>query len=85
MAIFVQDRSVLSGIPRATIEQWLTEAQTAYMQLMVGQRVVTVSYEGKSTTFEAANITKLQEWIALLQQALGINRGRRAMRFIYAR
>lgn len=75
-----QNRTILSGIPSSTLQQWLTEAQFAYKQLVTGRREVTVSYEGKSTTFTNANKSDLQEWIDLLQRALGINKGRRAIR-----
>jgi gpW len=78
--MFNQNKSILSGVPSSTLQQWLTEAQNAYKELVLGRRAVTVSYDGKSTTFTAGNKADLQEWIDLLQRALGINKGRRALR-----
>jgi gpW len=78
--MFNLNKSILSGIPSSTLLQWLTEAQNAYKELILGRRAVTVSYDGKSTTFTAGNKSDLQEWIDLLQRALGINKGRRALR-----
>jgi hypothetical protein len=78
--MFDQNKSILSGIPSSTLLQWLTEAQNAYRELVTGRRPVTVSYDGKSTTFSVSQKADLQEWIDLLQRALGVNKGRRPLR-----
>ena len=83
MARFNQNNTVLAGIPIGTIRQYLTDAQAAYAQLLTGQRPVTVSYEGKSVTYNMASVQNLEAWIELLQRALGYNRGRRALRPYY--
>ena len=81
--MFNPNATILSGQPRATLQQWLSDAQAAYAQLATGGRVVTVSYDGKSVTYTAAEKGALTQWIGLLQRQLGINRGRRALTPIY--
>lgn len=78
--MFNPNNTILSGQPRATLQQWLTQAQNAYAQLVTGAKVVSVSYDGKSAQYTAANQADLVQWIGLLQRQLGINRGRRALR-----
>ena len=80
MARFDINNTILAGIPLGTIQTYLTQAQAAYAQLITGQRPVTVSYEGKSVTYNMASVQNLEAWIELLQRALGYNRGRRALR-----
>jgi hypothetical protein len=58
----------------------LSEAQAAYAQLITGGKPVSVSYDGKSVTYTAAEQAGLVQWIGLLQRQLGINHGRRALR-----
>ena len=78
--MFDRNQTMLAGVPKATLQQWLSDAQAAYAALVTGGKPVTVSYEGKSVTYTAAEKGALQEWIELLQRQLGINRGRRALR-----
>lgn len=73
----------LIGVPTATLQQWLSEAQAAYHQLLTGGRAQVVTYgqgDGqKSVTYNRANAGQLLAWIQMLQQALGIGCGRRAI------
>lgn len=78
--IFNPNNTILSGQPRAALLQQLADAQAAYAQLVTGGKPVTVSYDGKSVSYTAANQADLVQWIGLLQRQLGINRGRRALR-----
>lgn len=78
--MFDPNNTILAGQPSATLQVWLTQAQTAYMQLVTEGRPVTVSYDGKSVTYERSNDAALQNWIGLLQRQLGMNVGRRALR-----
>lgn len=71
--------TILVGVPKATLEQWLTNAQNAMQALMLGQKVVTASYGDKSVTYTAAEIQYLTQWIHLLQRQLGIVRPRRSI------
>ena len=83
MVRFNPNNTILSGQPPATLQQWLSDAQSAYALLVTGGKPVTVSYDGKSVQYTAANQADLVQWIGLLQRQLGVNRGRRALRPFY--
>lgn len=72
--------SIFAGLSRTTMQAMLTEAQTAYRQLMIGGKPVSVSYDGKAVTYTAADKANLVQYIEELQVALGYNKGRRALR-----
>ena len=80
---FNPNQSMLAGIPTATLQNWLKEAQWAYRDYMLGRRPIAVSYEGKATSFKPSTPEELQNWISLLQMQLGIIGGRRALRPIF--
>src|ERR1700724_2253975 len=61
--------TVLTGLPVATVQAWLTAAQTALQALMTGQKVVTASYGDKSVSYTPADMGALVQWIHLLQRA----------------
>lgn len=77
---FNQNNTILSGLSRASLQQMLTDAQSAYALLLTGGKPVSVSYDGKAVTYTAANQADLVQWIGLIQRSLGVNRGRRALR-----
>jgi hypothetical protein len=72
--------TILGGLPVATLQRWLTEAQCAYAELVMGRKSVSVSYDGKAVTYTAASRGDLENFIGLLQKQLGQNKGRRALR-----
>lgn len=78
--MFNQNNTILSGLSRATLQQMLTAAQTAYSQLLTGGKPVSVAYDGKSVTYTAADAAALVQYIGLIQRCLGVNRGRRALK-----
>jgi hypothetical protein len=78
--MFNPNNTILSGQSPATLQLWLTQAQSAYAQLATGARVVSATYDGKSVTYKAGDQATLVQWISLLQRQLGVNRGRRALR-----
>jgi hypothetical protein len=80
---FNPNNTILSGQQPAVLQQWLSDAQNAYALLVTGGKPVTVSYDGKSVQYTAANQADLVQWIGLLQRQLGINRGRRALRPLF--
>lgn len=82
---FDPSQTVLAGVPRVTLQANLAAAQSAYNQIMLGAKEVSVSYEGKSVTYTASDPEKLEDYIALLQRQLGINRGRQALTPIFVR
>lgn len=75
--------ALLTGIPAATLLQWLTDAQTAYHLLLTSNAPQTVTYgqgDGqKSVTFNRSSAGQLNSYILMLQQALGLIPGRRAI------
>jgi len=76
--------SVLAGIAATTLHAWLSQAQQAYQDLMVGAKAVTLTYgmgDGqKSVTYHRIDSPKLLAWIGQLQAELRMpGCGRRAM------
>lgn len=82
--------SVLAGLDPATLQTWLTQAQTALAALNSGQRVVTVTVTGggqhREVTYrnDPNSLAMLNAWIIQLQGQLGI-RGRSRRRAIGVR
>ncbi|VVP61665.1 hypothetical protein PS870_06405 [Pseudomonas fluorescens] len=76
----------LSGVPKATLQQWLTESQQALHDLSTGNKGESFSYTqgdgAKSVTYTRADIGALQAHINALLYALGMRR-RRAIRPVF--
>ena len=70
--------SEFTGISVATLNTWLTEAQTALHDLSVGKKVVQVGSGDKQLSFTAANIRQLRAYIGRIQQAIAITSGQTA-------
>lgn len=72
---------VLTGVPPATLQQWLTQAQAALQAVTVGSQPVSVRYaQGggeRMVTYSRTNIGALTAWIGQLRAALGQTRARR--------
>lgn len=86
--MYNRQNSDLAGIPQATLQQWLTDAQQAMHDLMTGVKPKVVLYtqgDGqKSVTYTEANVGMLRGYIQELKVQLGINNyGRRPMRPIF--
>jgi hypothetical protein len=81
--MFDPNQTILAGVDRGTLQTWLSAAQAAYQQLVMGAKVASASYDGKSVTYTQTDSAKLENWITLLQRQLGLNRGRRAMRVYF--
>jgi hypothetical protein len=71
--------NVLTGVPAATLQQWLTSAQAALAALNSGAKVVQAAYGDKNVSYTQANLAQLQAWIYQLQRQLGIVPPRRAI------
>lgn len=74
------------GVDQATLQQWLTDAQNAQQQLVLGRNVQVASYaQGagtKSITYTPADLPALTQRINKLAQALGLVQcARRAIGF----
>lgn len=85
--MFNRNTSLLAGaMTREQMQDALTKAQQAYIELASGSRGVSFSYtqgDGtRSASFQQASMADLMALIQLLQAQLGINlRPRRPMRF----
>ncbi len=62
---------------QATMQAWLTEAETALHLLMTGASAVSVTHKGKSVTFRKTDVPTLRAYIAELKSKLGLG-GRRS-------
>jgi hypothetical protein len=75
-------RNIYYGIPRETLQAWLTEAQGVLHKLTIGGQPQVVSYSqgdgSKGVTYTAANIGTLVEYIGELVDTLN-GRRRRAI------
>lgn len=78
MSCFDPNTSLLAGVDRTTLQNWLTAALLALMSLNSGQRVVSVQVTGggqhREVTYrnDPDGLSQLAEWIRLLQAQLGI-------------
>jgi hypothetical protein len=55
-----------------TLQGYLLEAQLALHKLLTGTKETSVSYEGKSVTFSAANVDQLKAYIADLERQIAV-------------
>jgi hypothetical protein len=72
--------TILTGVDKATAQQWLAMAQKAYGELLMGGKVVSAAYEGKSVSYyEPRDMAQLLNFIFLLQRYLGLSGPRNAL------
>ncbi|MDI2091612.1 gpW family head-tail joining protein [Commensalibacter oyaizuii] len=78
--LYLAPKTMWSNLSRETLQSYLSQAQQAYNNLMLGNKPISVSYSqetgAKSVTYTQANMQLLQGYILDLQRALGINRRR---------
>lgn len=69
--------SIYAGVATATLQTWLTEAQTALHELLVLKRAVNVAIGDKrvSFAFSASGVADLKAHIRGLQVAISIAQG----------
>lgn len=74
----------LAGVSQDTLKKWLSDAQTAMHDLVIGGKPVQVTYvqgDGqKSVTYTKADMAGLRGYIQELKLQLGITCGRAPMR-----
>lgn len=80
---FDQNKTSFAGMTLAQVQSYFTQLQKAYLDLSLGNKVVTVSYEGKSVTYTQADAGRLMNLRDEAAQILGFGRQRRALRPIY--
>ena len=73
-----------AGVPQATLQQWLIDAQQALHDLTIGGKVQVVLYnsgEGsRQVTYSRTSIGQLNAYIQALATALGVTRPRQPFR-----
>jgi hypothetical protein len=78
---------ILAGMSEAQLRAALATAQKAYIDLQIGQKVVSVSYAqgngSRSITYQPTDLPQVTALIQAIQRQLGIGSSRRAVRFIY--
>lgn len=67
--------AIFDGIDLTTLTTWLSAAQVAYNDLATGQQVVSVRSGDITTTFTAAEVGKLKQYISDLQAAIALLSG----------
>ena len=72
---FSRGMSIYSGIPLATLQSRLTEAQDALHALLTGSLTASVSTGDKRITFHQTEIPALRTYIADLLRAISIASG----------
>lgn len=76
---FDQNRTTFAGLTRDQVQAYYTQLQTAYITLTMGNKPVTVSYEGKSVTYSPVDAPRLKNLLDEAAQILGYGRQRRAL------
>lgn len=69
----------MSNTTPLTPGQKLVEAETALHSLMIGESEVSIMRNGKSVTFQATNVEKLEQYIAQLKACINPSLRRRAL------
>lgn len=67
--------SIFAGIPVATLNTWLTDAQNALQKLATGAQTVSLSYSDKRIAFTPAEMKQLKSHIYSLQVAIAVAQG----------
>lgn len=75
--------NLFTGIPLNTLQTWLTEAQAAYHALQTGTLTVSVGAGDKKVSFNPAQISELQRYIANLNAAINAASGTAPVRGVY--
>jgi hypothetical protein len=79
--MYQQSNSDLVGVPQATLQQWLLQAQTAMNDLACGSKVVQAQYGqgdgNRMVTYKVGDMAMLRGYIQELKAALGLSHGRK--------
>lgn len=59
----------------ATLQTWLTEAETARHKLMTGSRAVSLTYAGRSVSYTSADLAALNSYIEDLKAQIATASG----------
>jgi hypothetical protein len=88
MYYFDQNRTILAGIPQATLLTWQAQLQAAVINVALGANPLSLSYSqgdgsSKSITHNIVNQMQAQNLLQLVNRCLGLPAARRPMRPIY--
>lgn len=79
--------AVFDGMPRDRLQGLLADAQAALIELQLGKKGVTFSYQqgdgAKAVTYRVSSVAELTALIMQLQIALGLRGPRRARPLVY--
>jgi hypothetical protein len=82
--MFRQDRTILAGIPIATLQAWQADLQMAVHNMALGKNPQTLSYTqgdgSKSVSFNITSATAANALLQLVNRALGYPPARRPIR-----
>lgn len=81
--IFDQNRTAFAGMSTDQVRSYFTMLQKAYLDLSLGNKPVTVAYEGKSVTYTQADAGRIKALMDEAAMILGYGRQRRALRPIF--
>ena len=59
----------------ATLQTWLTEAETARHKLMTGSRAISLTYAGRSVSYTSADLAALNSYIDDLKSQIATASG----------
>jgi hypothetical protein len=85
---FDQNRTVLAGVPRATLTAWQAQLQAAVLNVALGSNPLSLSYSqgdgsSKTITHNIVNQMQAQFLLQLVNRCLGLPPARRPMRPFY--
>ena len=87
MTFCAPNQGVFSGMTQAQLQAALVSAQTALIQLQTGGLGVSFTYNqgdgSKSVTKKVGSVSEITMLILQLQQALGLGRARRPIRYTF--
>jgi hypothetical protein len=85
---FDQNRTLLAGIPRATLLLWRPQLQQAMLNIALGSQPLSLSYTqgdgSKSITHNIVSVAQAQNLLQLVNRCLGLPAVRRPMRPYFA-
>lgn len=76
--------SIFTGIPVATLQTWLSAAQSALQELAIGRRAVSISAGDKRFSFSPAELPRLKAYIGQLQAAIAEAQGDATASSVYS-
>ena len=87
MTFCAPTQGIFAGLTQAQLQAYLASAQDAYMKLSTGAQIASAGYSqgdgAKNVSYRQADIGQLTALILQIQQALGMGRARRPIRYTF--